>query len=93
MEHIFWKDGQYEATGGIFVRNNLKEFFQTLKTKGMNPVGLKIDDESFNLEVIVEKNQDSSTVSNKDSVDWEQVFDNAQSMHLQEFINRYKPKQ
>lgn len=57
MEHLFFKDGDYEAVGGIFVRNNIKEFFNTLKAKGLNPVGLKVDDESFNLEVIVEKNQ------------------------------------
>lgn len=57
MEHTFFKDGEYEAVGGFFVRSNLKEFFKTLKDKGLNPVGLKIDDESFNLEVMVEKNQ------------------------------------
>jgi len=57
MEHIYFKDGQFEAVGGFFVRNDLKNFFQSLKAKGLNPVGLKVDDESFNLEVIVEKNQ------------------------------------
>lgn len=57
MEHLFFKDGEYEAVGGFFVRNTLKEFFNTLKKEGLNPVGLKVDDESFNLEVIVEKNQ------------------------------------
>lgn len=57
MEHIFWKDGGYEAMGGIYIRNNLKEFFNTLSEKGLNPVGLKIDDQSFNLEVIVERNE------------------------------------
>lgn len=57
MEHTFFKDGEYEAVGGIFIRNDLKKFFQNLKNKGLNPVGLKVDDESFNLEIIVERNQ------------------------------------
>lgn len=52
-EMIFWKDGDYEAVGGFFVRNNLKEFFNVLIETGHEPVGIKIDLESFNLEVIV----------------------------------------
>jgi len=52
-EMIFWKDGDYEAQGGFFIRNNLKEFFQTLVDAGHEPVGIKVDMESFNLEVIV----------------------------------------
>ena len=50
---IFWKDGDYEAQGGFFIRNNLKEFFQTLIDAGHEPVRIKVDMESFNLEVIV----------------------------------------
>jgi len=61
MEHIFWKDGNFEAVGGCFVRNDLKQFFQTLKEKGLNPVALKVDDESFNLEIILEKNEAYNT--------------------------------
>lgn len=57
MEHTFFKDGEYEAVGGFFIRSNIKEFFKALKEKGLVPVGLKVDDESFNLEVLVEKNQ------------------------------------
>ncbi len=57
MEHIFWKDGDFEGRGGIFIRNNLKEFFKKLQENGLNPIGLKIDIESFNLEVIVEYNE------------------------------------
>lgn len=57
MEHTFWKDGDYAAMGGIFVRSELKKFFKTLTEKGLNPVGIKIDEDSFNLEVIVERNQ------------------------------------
>jgi ABC-type Fe3+-citrate transport system substrate-binding protein len=56
MEHIFWKDGDFEARGGIFVRSELRNFFDKLKESGLNPVGIKIDD-TLNLEVIVERNQ------------------------------------
>ena len=36
---------------------------------------------------------DTLNVDQVDSkIDWEQVFDNAQTMHLQEFINHYKNK-
>lgn len=68
MEYLFFKDGEYEAVGGIFVRNDIKTFFNTLKDKGLNPVGIKIDDESFNLEVIVEKNQAYIDMYEKDIV-------------------------
>lgn len=57
METTFWKDGSYEAAGGIYIRNDLKNFFKTLSEKGLIPVGLKIDDESWNVEVIVERNE------------------------------------
>jgi hypothetical protein len=57
MEHTFFKDGDYEAVGGFYIRNDLKKFINTLKESGLNPVGLKVDDKSFNLEVIVERNE------------------------------------
>lgn len=52
-EMVFWKDGDYNARGGYFIRNNLKEFFLKLIEAGHEPVGIKVDLESFNLEVIV----------------------------------------
>lgn len=52
-ELLFWKDGDYAAQGGYFVRNNLKEFINKLIEAGEEPVGIKIDLESFNLEVLV----------------------------------------
>ena len=52
-EIIFWKDGDYDAQGGFFVRNDLKTFINKLIEAGHEPVGIKIDLESFNLEVIV----------------------------------------
>lgn len=51
----FWKDGDYKARGGYFIRNNLKEFFGKLIDSGLEPVGLIVDLESFNLEVIVKE--------------------------------------
>lgn len=52
---FFWKDGNYEARGGIFVRNEIKTFFSQLIEKGIEPVGIVVDLESFNLEIIIKK--------------------------------------
>lgn len=52
-ELTFWKDGDYVAKGGFFVRNNLKEFIKTLKDAGYEPVGINIDMDSLNLEIMV----------------------------------------
>jgi hypothetical protein len=49
----FWKDGEYAAKGGYFVRNNLKEFMNKIIESGKEPVGIILDLESFNLEVVV----------------------------------------
>ena len=54
-ELTFWKDGDYEAVGGYYIRNDLKTFLQQLIDAGHEPVGIKVDMESFNLEVIVKK--------------------------------------
>jgi hypothetical protein len=53
-EMTFWKDGDYDAQGGFFVRSDLKAFIQKLVDAGHKPVGIKIDLESLNLEVFVE---------------------------------------
>jgi len=52
-EMIFWKDGDYTSRGGFFVRNDLKVFIARLIEEGYEPVGIKVDLESLNLEVIV----------------------------------------
>jgi hypothetical protein len=52
-ELLFWVDGDYDAVGGYFIRNNLKEFFQKLYKAGKEPVGIRVDMNSLNLEVIV----------------------------------------
>jgi hypothetical protein len=63
----FWKDGEYAAEGGYFIRNNLKEFMQMIIDSGKEPVGVIVDLESFNLEVIVKvKQEDEITGSTGD---------------------------
>jgi hypothetical protein len=49
----FWKDGEYTARGGYFIRNNLKEFFGKLIDNNLEPVGIIVDLDSFNMEIIV----------------------------------------
>ena len=52
-EMIFWKDGDYDAQGGFYIRSELKTFINKLIEAGHKPVGIKIDLESFNVEVLV----------------------------------------
>jgi hypothetical protein len=49
----FWKDGEYVAKGGFFVRNDIKQFINTLIDNGYEPVGIKIDTNSYNIEIMV----------------------------------------
>lgn len=51
---VFWKDGNYEAKGGIYFRSfELNKFLRNLESeKNMNVVGLRFDEN--NLEIIVE---------------------------------------
>ena len=53
QELEFWKDGDYDAQGGFFIRSELKTFINKLIEAGHEPVGIKIDLESFNIEVFV----------------------------------------
>ena len=53
-EEFFWKDGDYEAKGGFYIRAyDFIKFLDLLKEKGHEPVGFKIEDGSKNVEVIV----------------------------------------
>lgn len=53
-EQVYWLDGwDGIAKGGYYVRNDLKEFFETLEKKGIKPVGIRYDG-TYNLEIIVE---------------------------------------
>ena len=52
-EITLWKDGDYVAKGGFFIRNNIKDFIKTLIESGYEPVGIKIDIESYNVEIMV----------------------------------------
>ena len=51
----FWKDGDYAARGGYFVRSEIKTFLNKLVDNGLEPVGIIVDLESFNVEVIVKE--------------------------------------
>jgi hypothetical protein len=51
----FWKDGEYTAKGGYFIRSEIKTFLNKLVDNGLEPVGIIVDLESFNLEVIVKE--------------------------------------
>lgn len=58
---MFWMDDfKGTAVGGYFVRNNLKQFIEKLNEHGRKVVGIKFDG-SFNLEVIVEANEEEKT--------------------------------
>jgi hypothetical protein len=52
-ELYFFKDGDYDTQGGFFVRSDLKVFINKLIEAGHEPVGIKVDLDSFNLEVLV----------------------------------------
>lgn len=55
---MFWIDNfNGTAVGGYFVRNDLKEFISRLNKSGRNVVGIKFDG-TYNLEVIVEANEE-----------------------------------
>lgn len=51
----FWKDGGYNARGGYFIKNNLKEFFGKLIDSGLEPVGIIVYLEDSLIEVIVKE--------------------------------------
>ena len=53
-EIIFFKDGDYDAVGGYYIKSELKTFINKLIEAGHNPVGIKIDLESFLVELFVE---------------------------------------
>ena len=51
---FFWKDGNYNTRGGTFVRNGLKVVMNRIIENGGNPVGIVVDMNSFNLEILIE---------------------------------------
>jgi len=51
----FWKDSEYNARGGYFIRSEIKTFLNKLIESGLEPVGIIADLDSFNLEVIVKE--------------------------------------
>lgn len=62
-ELIFWKDMSENESfqpmkGGYFVKSDLKDFLNVLIKSGREPIGIKVDLENYNLEVIVKDNDD-----------------------------------
>ena len=53
-ELTFWKDGDYDAKGGFYIKSDLKVFINKLIEAGHKPVGIKIDLESSLVELFVE---------------------------------------
>jgi len=54
-ELIFWKEDFEEggqAKGGYFYRDELKDFLKKIIDKGEEPVGIIVDMDSYNLEII-----------------------------------------
>jgi hypothetical protein len=56
-DNIFWRDGNFnECIGGFHFRTDLKQLIDKCKAQGLNPVGIKLDDE-WGVEVIMERNK------------------------------------
>jgi len=65
-QDIFWKDGDFgECVGGFYIKNNLKEFIDKCKETGLNPVGLKVDEDGI-VEVIVQRTPEYAALYEKD---------------------------
>jgi len=57
QENIFWRDGNFsECVGGFHFRTSLKQILDKCTEQGLNPVGIKINDE-WDIEIIVERNE------------------------------------
>jgi len=56
-ENIFWRDGNWgECIGGFHFRTSLKQLVDDAKKQGLNPVGIKLNDE-WDVEIIMERNK------------------------------------
>lgn len=60
MERIFWLDGWKgeEAKGGLYFRCNLKTHIKKVIDTGRKPVGITVDDDSFNIQILYEEEPD-----------------------------------
>jgi hypothetical protein len=57
QENIFWRDGNFgECVGGFHFRTSLKQIIDKCREQGLNPVGIKVNDE-WDVEIIVERNE------------------------------------
>jgi hypothetical protein len=56
QNNIFWRDGNFgECVGGFHFRTSLKQIIDQCTEAGLNPVGIKVNDE-WDIEIIVERN-------------------------------------
>lgn len=51
----FWKDGEYNARGGYYIRNGIKDFLNMLIENNLEPVGIIVNLDEMNLEVVVKE--------------------------------------
>ena len=60
MEHLFFKDGKYDAIGGfLYTSTDMKLIFSRLKKDGLKPVGIKINDGDTTIEILIEKTEEA----------------------------------
>jgi len=65
-QDIFWRDGDFgDCVGGFYIKNNLKKFIDKCKETGLNPVGIKIEDDGV-VEVIVQRTPEYVALYEKD---------------------------
>ncbi len=53
VEMTFWKEGDYQAKGGVFFRSDIKDAIKMVIESGNEPVGLKIDPNDYTIEILV----------------------------------------
>ena len=53
MEMTFWKDGEYQAKGGVYFRSDIKDAIKMVIESGNEPVGIKIDPKDYTIEILV----------------------------------------
>ena len=51
-ERVFWLEGEDDGAGGVFIRTELGPFFAKMLSQGMRPVGIVIDGDERNTQVL-----------------------------------------
>jgi hypothetical protein len=69
QDNIFWRDGAWtECVGGFHFTTSLKQVTDKLTKRGLNVVGLKIND-GFDIEIIVERDETYKRLYENDNND------------------------